>query len=85
MNSAFKVQLDAEPARSDLTDREAAKLFGSLIGGLIQMAGMNNVRRAVRWWAQQDDDVWRVLERVASRAGDQADAEFSECGRGSAS
>lgn len=59
-----QVTLNEDPARNDLTDREAAKLIGSFIGALTQMAGVNNVRRAVRWWAQQGDDVWSVFEEM---------------------
>ena len=52
-------------AREDLTDRECAKLLGSLIGGLAQMASIANVRAAVRWWAETDD-AWPLIEESAN-------------------
>jgi len=46
--------LSCEAARTDLTDRECAKLIGSLLGGLVLMADRETVRAAVRWWAEND-------------------------------
>lgn len=47
-------KLSPKPARTDLTDRECAKLLGSCIGGLTLMADKQAVRDAVRWWAETD-------------------------------
>lgn len=51
-------KLDPHAARTDLTDRECAKLIGGTVGVLMQMAGDNEVRRALRWWAELSDDQW---------------------------
>ncbi len=59
-------QLNTQPARTDLTDRECAKLLGGLIGCLCQMTTPATVRDAVNWWAQADQ-AWAVLK--ASSAG----------------
>jgi hypothetical protein len=53
--------LDSKPARLDLTDRECAKLLGGMIGALAEMAPLENVRAAIRWWAEHDDP-WAALE-----------------------
>lgn len=52
--------LSSEAARADLSDRECAKIVGSVIGGLVQMAPIENVRDAVRWWAE-NDDAWKAV------------------------
>lgn len=54
------MSLDSRPARTDLTTRECAKLIGSTIGGLLEMAPLENIRQAVRWWAE-NDEAWQVL------------------------
>jgi hypothetical protein len=51
---AQKQLLDTRPARTDLTDRECAKLIGACLGGLVEMADVEAVRRAVIWWAVTD-------------------------------
>jgi hypothetical protein len=51
-------KLDSRAARTDLTDRECSKLLGGTIGGLMLMAGENEVRRAIRWWADLTDEQW---------------------------
>jgi hypothetical protein len=45
-------KLSSEPARTDLTDRECAKLIGSIVGGLLTMAKPEDVRAALEWWAK---------------------------------
>jgi len=59
-------RLSVLPAREDLTDRECAKILGSLIGGLVQMAPAENVRAAVRWWAETDE-AWPAIEETANQ------------------
>jgi hypothetical protein len=55
--------LDTRPARKDLTTRECAKLLGGTIGGLLEMADLETVRAAVKWWAEQEA-VWNVMAMV---------------------
>lgn len=50
--------LNTRPAREDLTDRECAKILGGTIGGLELMTRGNEVRDAVRWWANLSDEQW---------------------------
>jgi hypothetical protein len=58
------MKLSSKPTRHDLTDRECAKLLGGLIGGLCAASDdVDAVRRAVRWWAA-NDDAWRLLAGV---------------------
>lgn len=54
--------LSKEPARK-LTDREVAKILGSLIGGLCEMASIDDVRNAVAWWAEEDD-AWEMFREM---------------------
>ncbi len=47
--------LDEQPARTDLTSREVAKILGGLVGCLIQMTeNADVVRDAFKWWAETD-------------------------------
>jgi len=59
----IKRKLSTMAARTDLTDREASKLLGSLIGGLLDMAPVEEVRNAVRWWAE-NDEAWAYMEKM---------------------
>lgn len=54
-------KLDTREARTDLSSRECAKLLGSTIGGLLQMAPAENVRTAIKWWAEHDEAVDAVI------------------------
>jgi hypothetical protein len=47
-----------------LTERQCCGLLGSLIGGLLQMAEREDVRRAVEWWAKTDQ-AWSMLPTAA--------------------
>lgn len=64
--------LDPRPARTDLTDRECARIIGGLLGSLRGVAvDGETLRRAVRWWAESDD-AWTAIEkqqRVAEYTG----------------
>lgn len=61
--------LDTQAARTDLTDRECAKILGGLLGSLIQMAPAETVRQAVRWWAESDEAwTWLTSELSAVHA-----------------
>ena len=53
-------KLSPEPTRTDLTDRECSKLLGSLLGGLCLMSDKQQVRNAVRWWAECDE-AWSTM------------------------
>lgn len=70
-------RLSSEPARTDLTDRECAKLLGSLIGGLCLMAPKDAVRAAVRWWAEADG-VWPYLPKDTGAALSAAERGFAD-------
>lgn len=54
-------KLDTHAARTDLTDRECAKLIGGTVGVLMQMANEETVRRGLRWWADLTDGQWAQL------------------------
>lgn len=56
-------KLSPEVARTDLTDRECTKILGGLIGGLCNLAPIENVRNAVRWWAERDEP-WAAIEQA---------------------
>lgn len=58
--------LHLEPARTDLTDRECAKLLGGIIGSLCQMTTPETVRAAVQYWAQTDA-VWEALKTYSAK------------------
>jgi len=59
--------LDPKPPREDLTDRECVKLIGACLGGLVQMANIDDVRRAVRWWFETDE-AWTYLAQMDAAA-----------------
>ena len=61
------MSLSPQAARTDLTDRECAKLLGALIGGLCQQASPQTVRDAVRWWAEADE-AWNAMEASTTAA-----------------
>lgn len=65
-------KLTTEPARMDLTDRECSKLLGGTIGALLQMATMNDVRNAVRWWAGLDNTHWNAIAKGTRLIHEQA-------------
>lgn len=48
------MKLNPQAARTDLTDRECAKIIGGLLGTLVQLAEPETVRKAVHWWAEND-------------------------------
>lgn len=62
-----KLPLDLCAARTDLTDRECAKLIGGLIGVLCQMADVETVRRSVVWWAETEE-AWKFMQAVETAA-----------------
>jgi hypothetical protein len=62
-------KLDKRDPRNDLTDRECAKLLGATIGGLITMSDVETVRRAIRWWAE-DDAAWTYMGQVRQFSSD---------------
>lgn len=57
------VKLDPNPARTDLTSREIAKLLGGFIGGLIEMAEVDEIEAAVKWWAE-NPEVWDHFQKI---------------------
>lgn len=58
-------KLTEDAARDDLTDREIAKILGGLVGSLVQMAEVEDVRNAFRWWAQSDE-AWTMFYQAES-------------------
>ena len=56
------MSLNTKPARTDLTDRECTKIIGGLLGGLMEMADLDTLRAAVRWWADSDQS-WEMLAK----------------------
>ncbi|HYX22395.1 MAG TPA: hypothetical protein VFA98_16245 [Thermoanaerobaculia bacterium] len=57
--------LSKEPARK-LNDREVAKILGGLLGGLCDMASVEDVKNAVEWWASEDD-AWEMFREMHKR------------------
>lgn len=54
-------RLDSRPARTDLTDRECAKILGGLIGSLCLMTNVETVRSAVEHWAEESE-AWIAID-----------------------
>ena len=61
--------LSPDSARSNLTDRECAKIVSSLCGGLTQMTSVETVRNALRWLVETDA-VWDMFEQQKRIADD---------------
>lgn len=64
MNPSSKPTLDPRPARR-LTDRECVQVLSGLIGSLIELNGVEPVKRAVLWL--QQDEYWKSLENAMSQ------------------
>jgi hypothetical protein len=56
----MKQPLNPTPIRRDLTDRELTRAIGGLLGGLSGMCDLQELRNAVRWWADTDD-AWEFM------------------------
>jgi hypothetical protein len=67
----MKKTLDPRPARQ-LTSRECAKILGGVIGGLIDTAKPEDVRAAVRWWAETDEawEAFSIAHRLVENIGE---------------
>lgn len=63
--------LNPNAARTDLTDRELAKIIGGLLGSLSQMCNLVDLRNAIKWWAENDKN-WEMLEYAGNVAMKQA-------------
>ena len=61
MGPAKKLSLSPKPRRTDFTDREFCNIIGGLLGGLIHAGEIDDLRNAVRWWAETDE-AWKSLE-----------------------
>ncbi|HEY1209991.1 MAG TPA: hypothetical protein VGE85_11525 [Terracidiphilus sp.] len=59
----MKKPLETSPSRRDLSDRECSTIIGAVIGGLTQLADIDDIRNAVRWWAE-NDGAWAQLKAV---------------------
>ena len=55
--------LDPSPARTDLTSREFARILGGLLGGLVLLGDLEDLRTAVRWWAETDL-AWESFQKM---------------------
>lgn len=71
-------KLSSLEARTDLTDRELAKIIGGLLGSLCMLADPCDLRNAVRWWAETDE-LW-ISFQVQRKAVDEAMAKVREAG-----
>lgn len=65
------VKLNPQPPRRDLTDRECANILGGLIGSLCTMANPEQVKAAVKWWAETNA-AWEMFRATASYPPDAA-------------
>lgn len=63
-----RTRLDERPARKNLTSREAAKLLGATLGGLLEVSDRQTVQTALKWWAEQGDEAWDYLENLMNDA-----------------
>jgi glycosyltransferase involved in cell wall biosynthesis len=59
----LKKPLTTKARRTDLTDRELASILGGLIGGLCDSADIDDIRNAVRWWAETDE-AWEEFKSM---------------------
>lgn len=59
----MKPKLSSEAIRP-FTSRECSRILGSIIGGLTQFTPIENVRDAVRWWAETDK-AWEALDGLS--------------------
>lgn len=67
------MHLTKEQVRTDLTDRECARIIGGIIGSLCGMTNTDTVRNAIKWWALTDS-AWismKNLEKAAETARNQ--------------
>jgi hypothetical protein len=63
-----------------LTDREASRLLGGLIGALVGTAGAENTLRAVQWWAERPEIIRNMrgqLDDLAKAVAGAVDREMS--------
>jgi hypothetical protein len=58
--------LTETPRRKDLTDRECCSLLGSTIGGLIENSSVENVVRALQWWAERPEAITCLADSLES-------------------
>lgn len=55
------MKLNTQAARRDLTDRKCANIIGGLIGSLCTMANPEQVKAAVKWWAETNA-AWELFK-----------------------
>lgn len=65
----LNVSLNLAAARTDLTDRECAKVVGGVVGALVGMATPENVLRGLRWWVERPEVVIAMQEGYATATG----------------
>lgn len=59
----MKTTLNPNPVRTDLTSREIAKLLGGFLGGFVEMASIDDIKTAVKFWADTPE-AWESLEAL---------------------
>ncbi len=64
-----KKPLSPKPRRTDFTDREFCNIIGGLLGGLTHAGEIDDLRNAVRWWAETDQ-AWEGLRIAKNRRFD---------------
>jgi len=69
------VILDPRPSRN-LTSRECAKILSGLIGSLCQNADIDDVKRAIDWWSQ-NDTAWVTFRQMKAYCEQNPDVDFA--------
>ena len=59
----MKIKLDERCARTDLTDREIAKIVCGNLYSLVGMSDVETVKPAINWIAQTDE-IWRHMQQI---------------------
>jgi hypothetical protein len=54
------------PSRTDLTDRECSEIIGGTIAALCRMSEVENVHKAIKWWADQKA-AWGAFANLKER------------------
>lgn len=60
------IELNDTPHRTDLTDREIAKLVCSQMYAFAEMSDTETVRRAVKWLSESEQ-FWQELARIKTQ------------------
>lgn len=63
LESTMPVSKKAFLPRSDFDENTVILFIGAVLGGLAHVAPPSTIRRAVRWWAE-NDEAWEELKQV---------------------